>query len=320
MEKNSRLENFPISWFAVVMGLAGLTIAWTRAEAVLHIPVLLSQILTLITPAVFVAIALAYLAKAVLYPAAVSKEIKHPVKLNFFPAISISLILIATTLMHAAPVASKWIWTIGTILHLLFTLYVLSVWMHHTHFEIAHINPAWFIPIVGNILVPIAGVQHASPEISWFFFSIGLVFWVVLLTIFMYRVIFHNPLPGKLVPTLFILIAPPAVGFLSWMRLTGGDLDASGRILYYTALFLTLLLFTQFRRFARLQFFLSWWAYSFPMAAITVATLLMLEKTGAAFFQPLAYLLLGLVTLLILGLLLRTGLAILRREICIQED
>ena len=166
--------------------------------------------------------------------------------------------------------------------------------------------------------MPIAGVHHASPEISWFFFSIGLVFWLVLLTIIFYRMFFHNPLPGKLLPTLFILIAPPAVGFISWVQLTG-TLDSFARILYYTAAFLTLMLLTQVQRFLKLEFFLSWWAYSFPMAAITIATLLMYAQLQLPFFRGLAMVLLGLLTLLIAVLLYRTGKAVARREICIEE-
>jgi tellurite resistance protein len=210
------------------------------------------------------------------------------------------------------------LWSVGAALHLLFTLYVLSVWIHHTHFEIHHINPAWFIPIVGNILVPIAGVRHVSPEISWFFFSIGLLFWLVLLTIIVYRMVFHNPLPDKLLPTLFILIAPPAVGFISWLQLNG-SVDAFARILYYGAIFLTLMLLTQAGRFVRLKFFLSWWAYSFPMAAITIATVLMYQQLQLPFFQGLAYVLLGLLTLIIITLLFKTVQAMARREICVEE-
>ena len=103
-------------------------------------------------------------------------------------------------------------------------------------------NPSWFIPIVGNILVPIAGVPLGYTDISWFFFSIGIVFWPVLLTIIFYRIIFHPALPGKLIPTFFILIAPPAVGFLSYMKLTG-EMDNFARILYFSGLFFTLLVF-----------------------------------------------------------------------------
>jgi hypothetical protein len=40
--------------------------------------------------------------------------------------------------------------------------------------------------------------------------------------------------------------------------------NAGRRTILFSGLFLTLLLFTQVDRFAKLKFFLSWWAYSFP--------------------------------------------------------
>lgn len=314
----SRLKYFPISWFATVMGLSGLSIAWTRAAQVFAVPHWIGSALLAFTVVVFAVLALIYLVKIIRYGADVKAELNHPVKLNFFPTISIGLILLSIAFLHLSPGVSKVLWTVGTALHLLFTLYVLSVWVNHTKFKIQHMNPAWFIPIVGNILVPIAGVHHYSPEIAWFFFAIGLVFWLVLLTIVYYRVIFHEPLPDRLVPTMFILIAPPAVGFISWIQLTG-TLDAFARILYYVALFLTLMLLSQFSRFTRLNFFLSWWAYSFPMAAITIATILMAELTGLAFFSGLSAVLLALLTLIIAALIGKTALAVMRHEICVEE-
>lgn len=314
----SRLQNFPISWFAVVMGMTGFTIAWHRAETLFALPFKPSPVLLGLTITIFLVLAGFYLAKAVKYPDRVRAEFAHPVKLNFFPTISIGLILISIAVLPYSATVSLVCWAVGAFLHLTFTLYVLSAWLHHTYFEVAHINPAWFIPIVGNILVPIAGVQHASPEISWFFFSIGLVFWLVLLTIIFYRMFFHHPLPAKLLPTLFILIAPPAVGFISWIQLTG-EVDAFARVLYYSAIFLTLMLMTQVRRFLRLEFFLSWWAYSFPMAAITIATFVMYHQLQLAFFKGLGVVLLALLTVLIVVLAGKTAQAVRRRAICIEE-
>ncbi|MGM0951639.1 MAG: SLAC1 anion channel family protein [Pseudomonadota bacterium] len=316
--ETSRLENFPISWFAMVMGLAGLTIALHRAEIVFELPVRPSLVTLALTIAVFIILACIYGLKIIKHPHMVKAELNHPVKLNFFPTISIGLILISVTLLPHHKDLSFTVWSVGAALHLFSTFYVLSAWIHHTHFEINHMNPAWFIPIVGNILVPIAGVQHGFLELSWFFFSIGVVFWLVLLTIIFNRMFFHQPLPGKLLPTLFILIAPPGVGFVSWLQLNG-ELDAFARILYYTALFLTLMLFTQVPRFLKLQFFLSWWAYSFPMAAITIATLSMYQLLDLGFFKWLGALLVVLLVALIAGLLTRTAVAVSRREICVEE-
>lgn len=315
---SARLANFPISYFAVVMGLAGVTIAWEKAHGVLGMPSAVSSILLTVTAAAFVVIAVIFATKTLRMPDEVAAEMRSPVKLSFFPTISISFILLSIGTMNHYLGLSKTLWIIGTIAHLIFTLYVMQVWIHDTKFETGHMNPAWFIPVVGNILVPVAGVKHGFAEISWFFFAIGFLFWIVLLAIVFYRIIFHTPMPARLLPTMFILIAPPAVGFIAYMRLTG-SLDPFARIMYYAALFLTLLLLTQVNRFARLEFYLSWWAYSFPMAAITIATLVMYENTELIFFKTSGYVLLTAVSLLVLFLIARTTRSIAAREICVEE-
>ncbi|MET0052654.1 MAG: SLAC1 anion channel family protein [Candidatus Thiodiazotropha sp.] len=222
-------------------------------------------------------------------------------------------------MLHTLPGVSKVLWILGSALHLGFTLYVMNIWIHHDKFEVHHINPAWFIPVVGNVLVPVAGTAHGYYEISWFFFSIGIIFWLVLFTIIIYRVLFHNPLPDRLMPTFFILIAPPAVGFISYVKLNGG-IDNFAHVLYYSGLFLTLLLFTMVFRFSRLQFFLSWWAYSFPLAAITIATLLMFEKTSNPGFAALGWVLLTVLSLVVTYLFYRTMRAVGGKKICMPEE
>jgi tellurite resistance protein len=318
MAEASRLARFPISFFATVMGLAGLAIAWEKAQSSLGLGLPLALPLVGLTAAVFLAVLALYLAKLVRHPAAVVQELRHPVKLSFFPTISISIILLGTASLPLLPTLAHALWWIGTGLHLAFTLYVLNAWIQQEHFEVQHMNPAWFIPVVGNVLVPIAGLPLGYVELSWFFFSIGMLFWVVLFTIIFYRVLFHHPIPARLTPTLFILIAPPAVGFVSYTRLAGG-LDSFGRVLFFSAVFLTLLLFTQIGRFARLQFFLSWWAYSFPLAAITIASFVMHDLSGVGAYRMLGIGLLGLLTLVVAMLCVRTLLAIRAQGICVPE-
>ncbi len=119
-------------------------------------------------------------------------------------------------------------------------------------FQTIHISPAWFIPAVGNVVAPIAGVGLGFPETSWVFFAAGLIFWIVLLVLVMNRLIFHDPLPGRMVPTLAILIAPPAVGFLAWLQLNGGVLDGFARLLYAATLVFLGLALTQAGKLRRL--------------------------------------------------------------------
>ncbi len=310
------LAHFPISFFAIVMGLAGFTIAIEKAETLWAVPPVASPILFVLSATIYGVIAVIYAVKWGVFPEQVLHELRHPVRLSFFPTLSISLILLAVAGFPLLPPSIVLgLWAVGSSIQLFLTLFILSTWMHQPHFETHHSNPAWFIPIVGNILVPIAGVPLGFVEIAWFFFSIGLVFWIVLLTLMMNRFFFHPPIVPKLLPTLFILIAPPAVGFLSWMRLHGGQLDDFGRILYYMGLFTTLLLVFQSARFAQVPFALPWWAYSFPTAAITIASLTMFEAVGGLFFLGLSLLLLVLLTLLIVVLILHTVNALLRHRI-----
>ena len=313
-----RLEHFPIAWFAMIMGLGGLSLAWRKAEEMMGLSIAISPWILGLTTLLFVALSGIYAIKMLKFREAVAKEWAHPVKINFVPTVSIALILLSIGWLPLSAPYSKLLWLVGTAMHLILTLHVITQWMHHSKFEIVHLNPAWFIPVVGNILVPIAGVHHAPAEVSWFFFSIGLLFWPVLLTIIFYRVIFHGSLPERLMPTLFILIAPPAVGFIAYVKLTGG-LDMLAMLFYYSALFFTLLLFAQLAWFARLKFFLSWWAYSFPLAAITLATFTMYHQTGNLLFARLGSVLLGVATVVIAGLFLRTALAVTRKEICVVE-
>lgn len=314
-ESTSRLLHFPISFFAMVMGLSGLTIAWQKTGAA-QLPSA-GTVLALLSSVVMLAISAIYAAKILLHRHAVVEELRHPIRLNFFPAFSISLLLLSIV-WNGIPLLSITLWGCGAVLQFALTLFVMSSWIHHSHYSLSHANPSWFIPVVGNIIVPITGTALGYTELSWFFFSIGILFWLILLTIILYRLFFHEPLQARLTPMLFILLAPPSIGFISYSNLAG-ELDSFGRILYYTALFLGLLLLSNIIKFFKVPFFISSWAYSFPLASLTIATTKMAHLSKAPFFHILSQGLLILLSLLLLWLISRTIKAIFKGELCQPE-
>jgi tellurite resistance protein len=319
MNKESKIKHFPISFFSIILGMAGFTTAIQKAEQLLFSNLDISTPLLIFTTSLFIIISFIYLIKIIRFRNDVKKEFDHPVKLNFFPAFSISLLLLSVAFLSVDLAVSKYLWIFGTIIHILFTIRIISIWIQHTKFDIKHMNPAWFIPTVGNMIIPIAGVSHYTSEVSWFFFSVGFFLWVTLFVIFFNRIIFHHPLPSKLLPTLFILIAPPAVGFVSLVKLTG-EVNEFSQMLYYFGLFILILLLAQINLFRKIKFFLSWWAYSFPIAAITIATLLMYHESNIMFFKYLAYLLVSILIIVISILLTKTVTAIYKKEICVEEE
>lgn len=315
---HSRLEHYPITIFAIIMGLSGLTLALQTVERIYQQPAVASPIAYLATVGLFLLFLLLYAAKALRYPAAVVAEWRHPVKMAFFPAISISLLLLGSASLSGNENLAHMLWIIGMVLQAVLTLAVVTGWISARSFQAGHLSPAWFIPAVGNVFVPIAGVPLGYFELSWYFMAVGLVFWIVLMALVMNRLIFHDPLPGRLQPTLVILIAPPAVAFLAWTRLYG-EVDAFGRLLINSAYFFTALVALQLPRILRLPFALSFWALSFPFAAVTIASFTFAANTGSVAHQWIGMTLLVALALIITGLILRTIKAALDGQICVPE-
>ena len=312
-----RIAYFPVSFFSMIMGLSGFTLAWKGASAIFFHGMAIWSIFAYATSIAMVILSILYAVKIGRYTHSVLEEIRHPVRINFFPSFSISLLLLSVVWQHET-ITSTYLWIAGTTLQIALTMYVMSSWIHHTHYTLSHANPSWFIPVVGNIIVPITGSQLGYTELSWFCFSIGIVFWIVLLTIIMYRLFFHEPLPARMTPMLFILLAPPSVGFISYIGMVG-ELDVFARIIYYMALFLGLLLAMNIFRFLKVPFFISSWAYSFPLAALTIATMKMTHLTSSLFFQALSGVLLCLLTVLLSWLVVRTVKAVFAAELCRPE-
>ena len=316
----NKLAHLPIALFASVMGMSGLTLGWLKAGTAgwpVAYPVGLA--LAIATTVLLALLLMAYGLKLLNHRGAVIEEAKHPIKLNFFAAIPIGLILVATLWSAHQPAFAEPIWWVGIGAMLVATLFTMSSWINHSHYQVGHLNPAWFIPVVGNILVPIAGMRLGHTEVSWFFFSVGLVFWIILTALVMNRLIFHDALPDRMRPTLFILLAPPAVGFVSYLSLNGMTLDALARILYFTALFLALLLASNAIKFLKLPFFISGWAYSFPIAAMTVASFEMGELSGLFGYMALAWALLATLTVVVLYLAYKTLSALFSGKLLAPE-
>jgi tellurite resistance protein len=314
----SRLQYFPIPFFAVIMGLSGLTIVYQKAHEVLGLSSIFGNILAFIDVSLFVVIFFTYMLKFVKYPSEVKKEFGHKIRINFFAAISISMLLVSIVLHPINELASFGIFLVGVVVHTFFTFHTVSFWINH-NFEIMHSNPAWFIPIVGNVLVPVAGHGYVPNEFLMFYFSVGMFFWLVLFTITLNRIIFHNQLPVKFIPTLFILIAPPAVGFIAYIKLAG-HFDLFAQFLFQIGLFFTFLIAFMYKNFLKIKFFISWWAFTFPMAAITIATILAFKITNSVVYKDLAYLLIVATTLIIAVVVYQTVIHMMKKEICVLED
>lgn len=318
MEEERGIRYFPIGLFASVMGFSGLSIAMKQVESLYHWDHIVSTVILIITSLLFIFYISVFLYRLIQYWDDVIQDFNHPIKMNFFAAISISLLLLAASFLEISNMLSFFLWIIGALLQITLTFVILSrlIWIYA--FKIEQFNPTWFIPIVGNIVVPIAGSAHVPEDINWLFFSVGLFFSIVYYAIFFVRAFFYDQIPVKLLPSFFILMAPPAVGFISYLKMTG-NFDSFSYILFGTAFFIGLLLFFQLKRFFAIPFFVTWWAFLFPSAAMTIATGQVFMHTNKVFYEWLFILqVLGLFVLAVY-LSWRTIELIFKRKLCVKE-
>lgn len=336
LENDFWLIHFPIMFFASVMGVGGFSLVVNKSMKIFALQESLGWIFVFcvgVSVCLFVLIAGLYLLKIFKYPQAFLKEIKHPVRINFFAAVSVSILIV---LMLLLPFVSLWLvltmFVVGAILQIIFSLYVVQYWFIN-EMKQKMASPAWFIPIVGNLIVPLAGMNInefagqmlIGHEILVFYFGMGSFFWILLSASLFFRLVFGENLPQKFLPTLFIFIAPPSIFgldvlmmFKDYVQMISLYIIAS--VSFSIALFFVFLMIGIAKVFKNLNFALSWWAFTFPMAAFSLCALELYSISGSLFYEVCGIVGGILTACIVVFVGLRTLRAIKNREICVMEE
>ncbi len=295
---------FP-SWFAVVMGLAGLALAWHRAVPLMGpTATVAANAIGALAAGVLVVLAGATFLRLQRYPEAWAEDLKHPLRHVFMAAIPVSVILLATVAVAAGlrGVVVEALWWLGATGQLWVTLWVMARWWRAPNgLPWASVTPALFVPVVGNVLVPLAGVSLGRPEWAAAQFGIGVFFWLVVSALLVVRLAVQGMWPERLLPASFILVAPPAV--VGTAALQFGAPVGVGWGLWGVAVFSLLWVLPLLRRIAEQPIGLTHWAMTFPLAALTSLTL-RLGVDGSLAMVGVA--LLALTSLLVAALLVAT--------------
>lgn len=270
MNVGNIVSRCPVAAFSSVMGICGLGLCWRAAAQVLKTPHAIGEGLVAVAAVLFVVLGTVYILKLFIAPDAVVAEFRNPATSSQFGCVTIALLLLAAGILPYAPQSALAIWSVGAAGQCLLLLTLLGRWISEPT-KVGNSTPSWLIPIVGNATAAFAGVPLGFPEISWFLFAVGLGFWLTFLPLLLNRLIFHHePLPGRLAPTLALLVASPAVICLAWLQLTG-RVDGTYRIVLFGALFYALLVVRLWCLAAHLPVSVAWWIYTFPSTSIATA-------------------------------------------------
>lgn len=304
--KANSIRHLPVNLFASVMGIAGLSIAWRQASLEFGVSPLVSEVAGFLAFLVFIVLGSGYLAKAIKYPDAVLSEYRHPVAGNFFGTITIAILLLSSIIAEQSLLIAEIMWTVGTI-STVCLCFAIAGRLLRGKIDVAHAVPPWFIPGVATLDIAVAGgtmPMSWAHEINLFSLAVGTMIALLFFTMIMSRMIHHEPMPPRMVPSMLILMAPFEVGFLAYTNFTQ-RVDMFSGLLFYFGLFIFLTLAPKvFRR--GIPFSTGWWAIGFPMAALAIAALKYSMFTQAWPLKVIALILLGMLNLAIVVLFIWT--------------
>ncbi|GGJ49575.1 SLAC1 anion channel family protein [Deinococcus roseus] len=268
-EPQSILKHVPIPIFASVMGISGLGLTWRSLSQTYSVFTAPAEGVLIAGGLVFAGVGAIYVSKILLHPDAVKQDLLHPVRHGFAGQVPISLLLLAEAALPSSQILAGILAGAGTVLTAALTATTWVRWSR-TGFSLEHLSPIWVVPPIACLMVPLLGVRLGWTETSWFFFSAGLLQWLVLLPLIVQRTLLNPAGPVFLQPLQAILMAPPAVAFLAHVALTG-KLQEVDRILVYASLLFAVWVLPGLPAVIRTPFNWTWWAYAMPMAAVLLA-------------------------------------------------
>jgi C4-dicarboxylate transporter/malic acid transport protein len=229
------------------------------------------------------------------------RDLRHPVTSNFYPTLSVGLLVLASDfIVIGGPTSlSSYLWAAGAALTTLFSFIIPYVSFTGDHVTLDHINPAWFIPPVGLIVIPIAGsafigrfpgvANEMIIAINYFGWGAGFFLYLSLLAICMYRFVIHRPLPNVLAPTVWINLGPIGAGTVALFNLVTRcqfitqpepffvlGLLFWGFGIWWLVMAISITL--HYVRRLRLPYAMSWWAFTFPLGAYVAATHMVAQR------------------------------------------
>ena len=297
------VRDFSPSWFAVVMGTGILANTSLIYSEKVHILLPFSKFLFYLNVTLFFIILIPWILRWILYPKNAMEDLVHPIFSNFYPTFSVAMLVLSGNFyMFIKSVSVSFtFWLLGTVFTMFFSVFIPYLVFKGEHVKIDHICPAWFIPPVGLIVVPIMGsvfvkifsgtLSLTIELINYVCWSSGFFLYISLFAIVMYRFILHTPLPNTLAPTIWINLGPIGAGttaLLNMMSSTtvlqnNASFKAFGYIFWGFGIWwvaMAIVMTLHYLKKLKLPFTTSWWAFTFPLGAYVLASHVVSKAVG----------------------------------------
>ncbi len=308
-----RIKGMNVTWFSFNLATSAIvlsTFALGNLEGYQSM-LSLARLLAYVNTATFVLAVILYSIRVVAGWDSFRRVVRSPLQGPFLSTIGIATMMLSLdwSLVLGSIVVAEAFFYFGLIIHTLLFIVIMYFLERHPGIEVHYMNPGWYMPAVGNVLVPYVGMILAgkgvpvSKSLLGIYLGAGTLMWTALFAIWLYRAIFFSPPPARLMATTWINLAPPAVIPLSYEALLGFTpsvyqslyreaihgaaspvmaklLTSMFDFFYYTfwgtagLLFALVIAITASHvKNKDIEFAESWWAFVFPLAAYSISTI-----------------------------------------------
>lgn len=313
---NPPFRSIPLDFFGIPFGLLGLGDCWLVAATFGLAPVEIGRGLVACAAAVWVVVGAAHLLGMRANRISLASELADPSAGPFASLAVITPMLAAAAalypLSHAAGTAVVDVLIVATV--------VLAGWFTgqwvDRPLQLAKVHPGYFLPgVAGGFVASASAALVGQRGLAEVLFGLGLVSWLVLESITLRRLALWPPLPAALTPTIAIEVAPPAVATSAVFVIDGGWVDVVVRLLAGYGLLMVVAQLRLLPVYRQLSFTPSFWAFTFPWAAVASAGLFWIGVTHPSGWHAESYAALAAISAFIAMVTIRTVVALQRGQL-----
>ncbi|WP_144107259.1 dicarboxylate transporter/tellurite-resistance protein TehA [Paraburkholderia sp. BCC1886] len=286
MENTRRF--IPVGFFGIAVGLLALANAWRVAVRIWGFPADAATAFTIVSVAFWLFLVAMYLQKWIADRSTAQAELADPMQSQFVSLLPVSTLLAAQAVLAYSRTLAIALFVLGIAGELMLGLsFQGRLWQGGRKPEL--VTPAIYLPTVAPGFVgATAAATLGWPHLAAWLFGAGLLSWLAIESIILHRVAVNEPMAPALRPTLGVQLAPPVVGGVAYLALTGGVPDLFAQLLFGYGLFQALLIIRLLPWVRQQPFNAGYWAFSFGVAALPTMAMRMVERGATGAIQWLA--------------------------------
>lgn len=268
----------PASFFGIPLGLLALGLLWRGAEQLWHLPAGISEVILAVGAVIWALLILLFAAKWLFSQAEAQAEFRDAIQCCFIGLAPVTAMLTAQALLPYLYGAAMVLALLGAAGAIIFAVYRSGgLWQGDR--EQATATAVLYLPgVAGSFVTASTLTALGWPDWGRLAFGAGVFSWLAIESVLINR-LYHTPsMAARLRPTLGIQLAPPAVGAVAYLNVSGGHNDIFVEMLIGYAILQGLILLRLLPWILAQPFSAGYWGFSFGVAALPTAVVRLAEQ------------------------------------------